>query len=114
MYKPGDIVHLDFDPAAGREMKGPHYGLVLSIAAFNKSGLAVVCPITQGRQDAARADGCAVSLMGCGTETQGIVLSHMAKTLDMKSRRAKFKEAVPDYVLDDVLDRYLSIFPAAD
>ena len=26
----GDIVHLDFDPSSGREMKGPYFGLVLS------------------------------------------------------------------------------------
>lgn len=114
MFKPGDIVHLDFDPAAGREMKGPHFGLVLSKQPFNRHGLAVVCPITQGRQDTARADGLAVSLMGSGTETQGVVLSHLAKTLDLKSRSARFKEAAPDFILDEVLDRYLSILPVDD
>ncbi|WP_035053411.1 type II toxin-antitoxin system PemK/MazF family toxin [Andreprevotia chitinilytica] len=111
MFDPGDIIHLDFDPAAGKEMKGPHFGLVLSIRAFNNSGLAIVCPITQGAQDNARSGGFAVSLMGCGTETQGIILSHQAKTLDWRARRAKKREQAPDYVLQDVLDRYRSIFP---
>jgi|GEM_PF-4082423 len=44
----GDIVHLDFDPASVREMKGPHFGLVLSGKVFNQQGLAMVCPISQG------------------------------------------------------------------
>lgn len=111
MFQPGDIIHLEFDPAAGREMKGPHFGLVLSLHEFNRTGLAVICPITQGQQQAARTAGYAVSLMGCGTETQGVVLAHMAKTLDWKERKAKRKEAAPDFILNEVLDRYLSLLP---
>lgn len=33
----GDIIHLEFDPASGQEMKGPHFALVLSAEAFNKA-----------------------------------------------------------------------------
>lgn len=35
----GDIIHLQFDPASGREMKGAHYALVVSAKAFNVRGL---------------------------------------------------------------------------
>lgn len=43
----GHIVHLDWSPALGHEMLGPHYGLVLSADVFNiATGLCVVCPIT--------------------------------------------------------------------
>lgn len=111
MFQPGDIIHLNFDPAAGQEMQGPHFALVLSIREFNQSGLVVACPITQGKQAAARTAGFAVSLMGCGTETQGLVLCHQTKTLDWRARGAKRRESVPDDVLQDVLDRYLSILP---
>jgi mRNA interferase ChpB len=114
MFDPGDIIHLDFDPAAGHEMKGPHFGLVISVKPFNKSGLAVICPITQGHQEYARASGLAVSLMGSGTEIQGVILCHMAKTLDLKARRARKKEKVPTEILNDVLDRYLSILALDD
>ena len=41
----GDIVHLQFDPASGHEMKGPHFGLVISSKTFNQLGLAMICPI---------------------------------------------------------------------
>jgi mRNA-degrading endonuclease toxin of MazEF toxin-antitoxin module len=43
----GDVVHLDWTPSEGREMKGPHYALVLSADLYNVgTGLAVVCPVT--------------------------------------------------------------------
>jgi len=101
----GDIVHLEFDPASGREMKGPHFGLVLSIKAFNKMGLAVVCPISQGAADVARSYGTVVSLMGTGAHTQGAVHCHQLKSLDWQQRKAKFKEAAPAYVMDEVTAR---------
>ena len=105
----GDIVHLEFDPASGRVMKGPHYGLVLSVKAFNKMGLAVVCPISQGAADVARIYGTVVSLMGTGTDTQGAVHCHQLKSLDWQQRKAKFKEAAPDYVMDEVSARLEAI-----
>ena len=45
----GDIVRLEFDPASGREMKGPHYALVLSGKLFNDRGLAKAWPRPRAR-----------------------------------------------------------------
>ncbi len=43
----GDIVILDFNPQAGREITKRRPGLVLSPKAFNsRMGFAVICPIT--------------------------------------------------------------------
>ena len=105
----GDIVHLDFDPSSGREMKGPHYGLVLSAKAFNQHGLAMLCPISQGAATAARTHGTVVSLMGSGTDTQGAVHCHQLKSLDWRARNVRHKEAVPQYIVDDVLARLEAI-----
>src|SRR5688500_12770007 len=45
--KRGDLVHLNFSPAAGHEMADRHLALVLSPASYNrKTGMAVVCAIT--------------------------------------------------------------------
>lgn len=33
----GDIVHLDFTPSAGHEMRDPHYALVVSRRTFNQA-----------------------------------------------------------------------------
>jgi len=105
----GDIVRLEFDPASGREMKGPHYGLVLSGKLFNQRGLAMVCPISQGAADLSRSYGTVVTLMGTGTDTQGAIHCHQLKALDWRIRKAKYKEAVPTYVVDEVFARVAAI-----
>jgi len=101
----GDIVHLQFDPASGQEMKGPHFGLVVSAKAFNQRGLAMICPISQGEAVAARTYGTIVTLMGSGTDTQGAIHCHQLKSLDWRVRQVKFKEAVPAVILDEVAAR---------
>ena len=101
----GDIVHLDFNPASGTEMKDPHFGLVLSGKLFNQQGLAMLCPISQGTAAMARSYGMIVTLMGAGTDTQGAVHCHQLKSLDWRARKVRFKEVAPKYIVDDVLAR---------
>ena len=105
----GDIVHLQFDPASGQEMKGPHFGLVISSKLFNSRGLAMVCPISQGGAASARTYGTVVTLMGSGTHTQGAVHCHQLKSLDWRVRKMKFKETVPTAIIDDVAARIEAI-----
>lgn len=105
----GDIVHLQFDPASGQEMKGPHFALVVSATLFNQRGLAMFCPISQGAAAAARTLGTVVTLMSSGTETQGAIHCHQLKSLDWRVRQAKFKEQVPKFVLDEVALRLEAI-----
>jgi mRNA interferase ChpB len=105
----GDIVHLLFDPASGQKMTGPHFGLVLSAKIFNRRGLAMICPISQGGSAVARTYGTVVTLMGSGIDTQGAVHCHQLKSLDWRARKAKFKEAVPAVILDDVAARIEAI-----
>lgn len=105
----GDIVHLQFDPAFGHEMKGNHFGLVISQKAFNQRGLAMICPISQGAADTARTHGTVVTLMGLGLSTQGAVHCHQMKSLDWKIRKAKFKEKVPLEIVDDIAARIEAI-----
>ncbi|QIW16144.1 growth inhibitor PemK [Pasteurellaceae bacterium RH1A] len=107
--KRGDIIHLQFDPATGQEMKGDHYALVVSNQIFNQQGLAFVCPISQGNAGLARSRGTLVTLMGAGTHTQGAVHCHQLKALDWKARQAKRKESVPDFIIDDVQARLEAI-----
>ena len=98
----GDIVHLDFDPARGHEQQGKRYGLVLTVAAFNRFGLAMIAPITQGG-GFAREHGFAVPLMGAGTSVQGVVLCNQVRMVDFREREARVMEALPKEWLDDVL-----------
>ncbi|MBS4096653.1 MAG: type II toxin-antitoxin system ChpB family toxin [Sulfuricella sp.] len=100
----GDILHLDLDPALGKEQQGQRYVLVLTVAEFNRFGLVLVAPITQGGQFA-RENGFAVPLTGAGTQTQGVVLGNQVRMLDFKQRGAKVVEVVPAAIVDDVLAR---------
>lgn len=100
----GDILHLSLDPALGKEQQGQRYVLVLTPAEFNRFGLALVAPITQGG-GFAREHGFAVPLMGTGTMTQGVVLCHQVRMLDYRARNAKVVEIVPEDTVDDVLAR---------
>jgi len=100
----GDILHLAFDPAIGREMKGKHFCLVVSPGAFNaRFQLAMVCPISGGDASAARNAGFLVSLMGFGLRTDGQVHAHQVKSLDWASRQATLVERAPDAVVQEVL-----------
>lgn len=98
----GDIIHLDFNPSSGKEMNGQHFALVVSPRLFNSSGLAMLCPISQGQAEPARSQGFLVSLMGTGTDTQGNVHCHQLKSLDWKKRAAAYKERVPESISDEV------------
>jgi mRNA interferase ChpB len=104
-FDAGDIVHLDFTPSAGHEMRGPHYALVISRRAFNQaSGIVWVCPISQGEAAAQRAGGFLVTLMGAGTRTLGSVQVHLLRGVDARARGAQRVEKVPPHILNEVLE----------
>ena len=100
----GDIIILPFDPSLGTEQQGRRPALVLSPAAFNRLGQALVCPITQGG-NFGRASNWAVSLAGTGLATAGVVLCNQVRTLDWKIRKAEYLESAPHDVTDEVLAR---------
>lgn len=105
----GDIYLLDLNPTKGREQQGQRPVLVISPAEFNRvSGVVWVCPITQSGQGF-REHGFTVSLMACGTETQGVVLCHQPRTMDFRARDAAFKEKAPLEVVDEVLARVRAV-----
>ena len=44
----GDIWHIDLEPVRGTEQRGARPVLVLTRQPFNRRGLMMVCPVTQG------------------------------------------------------------------
>lgn len=107
----GDILHLQFDPASGKEMLGNHFCLVVSPRSFNvRFRLAMVCPISGGAAETARSSGFLISLMGFGLRTDGSVHAHQLKALDWAARQASFVEKAPDVVLQETLDCLVAIF----
>jgi mRNA-degrading endonuclease toxin of MazEF toxin-antitoxin module len=105
----GEIWHCDLSPAAGREQKGPHYVLIVSPRAFNKGGVPLVCPITTVG-NASRMRGFAVNLSGAGTSVTGVIQVDQLTALDMMARRGQASgEAVPEFIMDEVLARIATI-----
>lgn len=105
----GDILQLSLDPTHGREIRGSRPVLVLSADAFNKaSGLILVAPITQGGT-ASRETGFSVTLMGTGTDTQGVVLCDQTRTVDARARTFKRIGKAPENIVEEALDAVRSI-----
>jgi len=106
----GDIWQVDLNPTFGHEQqgKGKRPVMVISEDAFNRLGLILVCPVTQGGSQS-RFVGFAVNLLGSGTATQGVVLSNQPRTLDLSARRGSFVEHAPGFVVAEVLARLQAI-----
>ena len=108
-FERGDIVKVCLNPVSGRELRGDFRPcLVLSTSDFNQLGTVLVAPISQGA-DFSRIQGFTISLQGCGTDTQGVVLVNSVRTLDLAARQARIIESVPDYIIDDVLAHLITI-----
>ncbi len=106
----GDIYLVSLDPTTGREQEGTRPVLVVSPTAFNRlTRIPVVLPITSGG-NFARTAGFAVSLMGSGTQTTGIVRCDQPRALDVGSRHGRKLESVPQAILDEVLAKLATIF----
>jgi mRNA-degrading endonuclease toxin of MazEF toxin-antitoxin module len=106
----GDIYLVSLDPTAGHEQQGKRPVLVISPGRFNRlTGVPLVLPIaTFG--NFARTAGFAVSLMGAGTQTTGVVRCDQPRALDLRARGGRKIERVPETIVDEVLSRVVPIF----
>lgn len=105
----GDIFLVSLDPTSGHEQQGTRPVLIVSPGAFNRvTRVPVVLPITSGG-NFARTAGFAVSLMGAGTQTTGVVRCDQPRALDIGARRGRKLESVPEAVMDEVLARLATI-----
>lgn len=106
----GDIYLVGLDPTAGHEQQGRRPVLIVSPGAFNRVTKApVVVPITSGGSFA-RTAGFAVSLVGAGTQTTGVVRCDQPRTLDLAARGGRRLERVPEAIMDEVLAKLAPIF----
>jgi mRNA interferase ChpB len=106
----GDIYLVSLDPTAGHEQQGTRPVLVISPGKFNRmTGVPVVLPITAGG-GFARMAGFAVSLMGTGTQTTGVVRCDQPRALDLRARGGRKLERAPHEIVDEVLSRLAPLF----
>jgi mRNA interferase MazF len=97
----GDLVWLTFDPQSGREQAGRRPALLLSPKAYNaKSGLVLVCPITN------QVKGYPFEVaVAAGQGVTGVVLADHLMSVDWKARHAeKLGHCAPE-VIDEVRAR---------
>jgi mRNA-degrading endonuclease toxin of MazEF toxin-antitoxin module len=104
----GDIWHVNFDPAKGREQAGPRYALVVTPREFNQFGVVWALPITSGG-NFAREKGFTVSLMGLGLKVDGVVLCNHLRAMDFRDRRASLHDKAPEVIIDEVMDKISAI-----
>jgi mRNA-degrading endonuclease toxin of MazEF toxin-antitoxin module len=106
----GDIYLVSLDPTSGHEQQGRRPVFIVSPGKFNTfTGVPVVLPIATAGSFA-RMAGFAVSLMGAGTQTTGVVRCDQPRALDLRARHAKKLEAAPDHIVDEVLAKVAPLF----
>lgn len=100
----GDIVYLNFSPAAGREQKGIRPALVMSKALSNeRSGLALIAPITSKQKkypfEVVIEEG----------EIAGVALVDQVRAIDFVAREFRFVARVKDPTLEEARAKFLTL-----
>lgn len=113
-----DIVWIDCNPQAGREMKDTHPFLVLSPRIFNaRTSLVIGLPMTTAEYNADNPFAVAAGLAkGRGKAGKtSYVLCHQPKSFDWRQRGAKAHPlgTLPDTVFTDVCERLNQIIRLA-
>jgi mRNA interferase ChpB len=105
----GDIYLVSLDPTSGHEQQGLRPVLIVSPSAFNRvTKTPIVLPITSGGSFA-RTAGFAVSLVGAGTKTTGVIRCDQPRALDLGARGARKLESVPAPIVDEIVAKLFAI-----
>lgn len=110
--KKGEIWLVNPDPTSGKELRSPHYFIVVSEQALNKAlGVAICCPISTGG-NAARVQSVTVAIDGNSTKSgkvSGVVLCHQVKALDLAARDATYITQAEPYLIDEVVMKLIDL-----
>lgn len=97
----GHIIWITFNPQAGHEQKGRRPAFVISPADYNnKTGLAIMCPITSIIKGYPFE-----VIIPDSLPVKGVILSDQIKNLDWKIRNAHYCCESDQEILKEVLDR---------
>jgi mRNA interferase MazF len=110
----GDIVHLEFTPASGREMIGPHYAIVATSQEFSRATRkAFVCPITSTIRnwpfEVKVPAGTLPPKKGEKRSAESVILTDQMRAVDYTARNARKVTRAPADVLQEVLEKLLAI-----
>ena len=100
----GDIIYFNFSPSSGHEQKGIRPAVVLSRSFINDpSGLSFVCPITSKQKFYP------FEVIVRTEKISGVALSDQCRSIDYTARRVKFIEKAPDYIVEEIKQKFLTI-----
>lgn len=100
MVKQGTIIKINFNAQAGHEQAGYRPAVVISNNIFNeKAKLSIVCPITNTDNHFPLH-----IPLDERTKTTGVVLCEHIKALDLNSRTFQIVEALPEDILEKVIN----------
>lgn len=112
----GDIIWLNFDPQAGRQMAGRHSALVVSPRKYNQfSRLCLLFPITS-KVKGYRFESLfpeEFEIPG-GTERGGCVVADQLKSMSWLERKSDYACRAPDGVLEDAIAKCRTLLPLRD
>jgi mRNA interferase MazF len=99
----GHLIKIDFDPQSGHEQTGWRPALVLTPSSYNgPAGLAVVAPVTNQKK------GYPFEIeLPAGSAITGVILADAIKSLDWRSRNARYAGVVPSLVLKAVREKLM-------
>ena len=96
---------VDFNPTRGREQAKVRPAIVVSPKSYNqKTNLAIMCPITSTQK------GYPFEVEVKEKKVSGVVLSDHVRSLDWKTRNAKFIVKVKLTVIQEVLTKLHLLF----
>ena len=93
----GDIVWVGLSPTRGHEQSGLRPVVVLTKRTYNdKSGLAIVCPITSKQKQYP------FEIRVETSGVQGFILADHARSIDWRARGIRFAGYLPPLVLSEI------------
>ena len=97
----GDVVWITLNPQSGHEQSGRRPAVVLSPRNYNgKTGLAILCPITNQVKDYPFE-----VLLPAGLPVAGAILSDQVKSLDWRTRNAELICLLPGETISEVFQK---------
>jgi len=106
LFDQGMIVYIDCEPSAGKEITKRRPALIVSINAYNKSGMALVCPITTKE----RSDNAVFIDLPDGLPVTGQINTMQVRCFDLEARNAEPIGPAPDETLQmalSVIQRFI-------
>lgn len=94
----GDVVWLNFEPKAGREIEKTRPALVISPQRYNaKTNLAIFMPITS------QVKGYPFEVTVSINNTRGVILCDQVRSLDWKERKAALITKLDKGIVDEAI-----------